>query len=221
MDYFMCLLMASAIVAIGSATGTTQAPTQHQQDMHMMQTIYDELKQLKQTVGGLARQTMLQQLFVEERIRSEGGSGLKQVRAGGSGTRPYHHTLHAAGSAAGIHEHSNYDRTVGLGELIVVLNGVEFRTRHNDYKLKMPSTKSKNYNEVEDIPFPNVPPSVLNKHNVSDQIAEMREFFKAFHKQDIHHRDYRPYFKPVMCYLEGGWTTDTRNYTAFYLRPPS
>ena len=34
---------------------------------------------LQKTIGAVARQLMLQQLFVEERIRSEGHSGIKQV----------------------------------------------------------------------------------------------------------------------------------------------
>ena len=44
----------------------------------------DELKKqvdyLQKVVGGMARHMMLQQLFVEERIRSDGDSGLKQIR---------------------------------------------------------------------------------------------------------------------------------------------
>ena len=35
---------------------------------------------LQKTIGAVARQLMLQQLFVEERIRSDGHSGIKQVR---------------------------------------------------------------------------------------------------------------------------------------------
>ena len=34
----------------------------------------------------------------------------------------------------------------------------------------------------------------------------MREWFKAFKNQDHSVRDYRKYFKPVLCILEGGWT---------------
>ena len=37
----------------------------------------------------------------------------------------------------------------------------------------------------------------------------MREWFKAFKDQNTTHRDYRPYFKPVLCYLEGAWTRST------------
>ena len=32
----------------------------------------------------------------------------------------------------------------------------------------------------------------------------------AWKNQDHSHRDYRKYFKPVLSYLEGGWTTNTK-----------
>ena len=117
------------------------------------------------------------------------------------------------GGVAAVHEHANYDRTVGLGEFIAVMNGVEFRTRHNDYKLRMPSKTTNNYGEMEDLPFPEVPPSVKSKKTVAEQITEMRKYFEAFYKQDKHIRNYEPYFRPVMCYLEGGWTTDTKTFS--------
>lgn len=47
-----------------------------------------------------------------------------------------------------------------MGEMVAVLNGVEFRTRHNDYKLRMPSTTSTEYGATEEIPYPEVPPEV-------------------------------------------------------------
>lgn len=202
------LALALAVIASchGASSGGTSTLT--------LQKIYDELQNFKanvqQTISGLARQLMLQQLFVEERVRSEGSSGVKMIRSSAGGTRPYHLTTISTGGVTAIHEHSNYDRTVGMGEFIGVLNGVEFRTRHNDYRLVMPSTTKKDYHAVEDVPFPPVPPSVKNKHTVAEQVAEMQQYFKAFHEQDTKIRDYRPYFKPVMCYLEGGWTTNTK-----------
>ncbi|XP_067933093.1 uncharacterized protein [Watersipora subatra] len=93
-----------------------------------------------------------------------------------------------------------------MGELVAVLNGVEFRTRHNDYKMRMPSRTSKTYGATEDIPYPNVPPQVLSQPTLELQIAEMREWFKAWKNSDHSKRDYRKYFKPVLCYLEGAWT---------------
>ena len=34
-------------------------------------------------------------------------------------------------------------------------------------------------------------------------------YLPAFKNQDHSVRDYRKYFKPVLCYMEGGWTTNT------------
>ena len=39
-----------------------------------------EVQTLKSSVATLARQLVMQQLFVEERVRSDGDSGIKQVR---------------------------------------------------------------------------------------------------------------------------------------------
>ena len=93
-----------------------------------------------------------------------------------------------------------------MGEFVGVLNGYEFRTRHNDYRLFKPSTESNEYHQVETVQFPDVPPEVLAKATVAEQIAEMREWFKAWVNQDASVRDYTKYFKPVMVYLEGAWT---------------
>ena len=170
-----------------------------------------EIESLRKIVGALSRQVMLQQTFVEERIRSDGDSGVKQVRLGSEGTRNYFSDTHGTSRRlVSIHEHANNIRTVGLGEFIAVLNGVEFRTRHNDYRLYMASKTSKNYHATEPIPFPEVPPEVTSKGTVDEQIVEMREWFKAWKSQDHSVRDYRKYFKPVLCYLEGAWTTATK-----------
>ena len=128
------------------------------------------------------------------------------MRHYGSGTRPYHSASHTGHSVAAIHDHANNIRTVGMGEFVAVLNGVEFRTRHNDYGLRMPVTNNLTYHEVEDIPFPDVPKAVAVLEDIDDQIAEMREWFKAWKDQDHSVRDYRDYFKPILCYLEGAWT---------------
>ncbi|CAG5136777.1 unnamed protein product, partial [Candidula unifasciata] len=142
------------------------------------------------------------------RIRTEGSSGVTLIRGGKPGFKNYESASHVSSSAFSIHDHSNYDRTIGQGEFGVVLNGVPFRTRHNDYKLVMASRHSMEYHDVEDIPFPGVPPEVINKSTLEEQIVEMREWFRAFHNQDRGIRDYTQYFKPVLCYLEGAWTLD-------------
>ena len=166
-----------------------------------------KLDKLTKALGAMARQMMLQQLSIEESQRSSSDSGVKQVRLSLEGTRTYHaetHTNHWRLLA--IHDHSNNERTVGMGEFIGIVNGVEFRTRHNDYRLHMPSRTSGRWHQIENIPFPDVPPEVLAKPTVQGQINEMREWFKAWKSQNYRTRDYRKYFKPVICYLEAGWT---------------
>ncbi|KAL3882915.1 hypothetical protein ACJMK2_029217 [Sinanodonta woodiana] len=188
-------------------------PTTNHAQTHTTQHVTVNMQRinvLKKTVASLARQLMLQQVAAEERIRAEGYSGVKQLRHNNDGTRPYYGATHTGSSVNAIHDHSNYDRTCGMGEVQAVINGVEFRTRHNDYKLSMPDPNSKTFNKMVDIPFPPVPPSVLNKHTLNEQIAEMREYFRAFQHQDTHIRDWVPYFKPVLCYMEGGWTMNTK-----------
>lgn len=92
-----------------------------------------------------------------------------------------------------------------------MLNGVEFRTMHNDYMLQMPSRHSRNYHATDKISYPPVPPSVKAKHTVPEQIAEMKEYFRAWRLQNSTIRDYKPYFKPVMCYMEGNWEWNTKH----------
>ena len=72
-----------------------------------------------------------------------------------------------------------FGRTIGMGELNMVINGVEFRTRHNDYGLRKPVANDKTFNKVENVKFPDVPPEVLAKPTVAEQITEMREWFRG------------------------------------------
>ena len=161
---------------------------------------------LPESIEHLARQLELQRLYIEERIRSDGGSGIKQNRLLRKGTKTYNAPSFTGGRVAAIHEHSNNIRVVGMGEMIAVLNGVEFRTRHNDYMLVMPHRTDGTYEAVEEIPYPEVPPEVTAFPNVEDQVTEMQKWFQAWGDQDYSVRDYRPYFKAALCYLEGAWT---------------
>ena len=141
-----------------------------------------------------------------ERIRSEGQSGLKRTRVNNLGTRNYHsETTNSATRTAAVHDHSDHYKTVGVGEFIAVMNGNEFRTRHNDYLLKKPSKTSTGYHETEDIEYPTVPSNVTDKATVAEQIDEMREWFSAFQRGSTSPRDYTQHFKPLLCYLEGTW----------------
>ena len=97
---------------------------------------------------------------------------------------------------------------LGLGEIVAVLNGVEFRTHHNDYHLRSRHPTDRRHGKFADIAFPDVPDEVTRLPEVEDQIAEMREWFKAWRDENPQPRNYEKYFKPVMCYLEGMWTKD-------------
>uniref|UniRef100_A0A0B6ZHW8 Uncharacterized protein n=1 Tax=Arion vulgaris TaxID=1028688 RepID=A0A0B6ZHW8_9EUPU len=134
-------------------------------------TSTEQLQKLKEEIATLARQVMLQQLSIEDKVRTDGGSGIKQVRIKKGGPETYYTNSHTGDSIAAIHDHSNYRNTAGQGEGRFVLNGVEFSTRHNDYLLRMPSRKLSTYHLVEDIPFPPVPRDVLIKPTVQEQVS--------------------------------------------------
>ena len=87
------------------------------------------------------------------------------------GTRNYHGETHAGSLVAAVHNHADWERHVGSGEFEAVLNGVQFKTRHNDYQLHMPSRDSSNFLAVDEIPFPPVPPTVLAKRSVKSQVG--------------------------------------------------
>ncbi|KAH3869583.1 hypothetical protein DPMN_032752, partial [Dreissena polymorpha] len=214
MTYLRCLIgICVALVHVSTIQATTPTPTKTDHELIQdilkeNQKLHNELNAMKQSVTDLTRQVMLQQTFVEERIRSDGSSGLKQIRNNENGERTYQTYTESGVSVSAVHEHSSNIRTIGLGEMNVVMNGVEFRTRHNDYLLAMPASHP-GYNAQVDIPFPEVPPAVLHKATVPEQVEEMKLWFKAFKEQDYSVRDYRPYFKAVLCYMDGGWTTNT------------
>ncbi|KAJ9457826.1 hypothetical protein DIPPA_04223 [Diplonema papillatum] len=165
------------------------------------------------TVAALGRQMIAFEHRTAERVRSQGQSGLTLVRSYNQGTDPFYTTSFSQQGAAAIHNHANTHHTVGIGEFGAVLNGVQFTTRHNDYSLAEADDTISAAEYISTWPprakaieHPPVPPSVLNAGNVTAQMKEMREYFRAFHEQDDKHRDYKPYFPAIMCYLEGTWT---------------
>jgi len=169
----------------------------------------DTVKDLQASIGHLSRMLILQQFSTEQRVRSEGQSGLTNVRGHYDGDAAFDDGTYTNGQTASIHDHADNILVVGIGEIQGVLNGVEFRTRHNDYNLNMASRTSDEYNAVESIPLPEVPPEVLQHgKNVSAQVDEMIEWFRAFKTQNASHRNYALYFKPILCYLEGTWIMD-------------
>lgn len=82
---------------------------------------------------------------------------------------------------ANFHNHADHKYTIGMGEIAAVLNGVEFWTRHNDYRLAQPSATTNDYHATNTIELPAVPPEVLAKASacgappcIADQSEEMR-----------------------------------------------
>ncbi|GFO42570.1 hypothetical protein PoB_006907500 [Plakobranchus ocellatus] len=164
------------------------------------------ISDLEKNIDKMGRQIMLQQLFVEERIRTEGDSGIKAVRQSNGGTRPLYGDTHVGYSALNIFNRSDTERMLGIDDFVAVMNGVDFQSVSNGgYGLKKPTSNRDKLDEVEDIDLPEVPLEVSSKPTVQEQIDEMRLWFKAFKEQDYSVRDYRKYFKPNICYLEGAW----------------
>ncbi|KAA0167781.1 hypothetical protein FNF31_00716 [Cafeteria roenbergensis] len=161
---------------------------------------------LKTQVATLTRLAWMQQQMMEQQVRAEGASGVTMVRGINTGSRAYHDDTDANWAAISAHDHPDYVRTIGLGEIGAAINGFPWVSRHNDYKLAMndaiPGSRMRN---LKDIELPEVPPSVLAKPSLDEQAAEMREYFKAFRDSDHAHRDYRPYFRPALCVLEVAW----------------
>ena len=155
----------------------------------------------------LAKQLSMQQFYVEEQARLAGHSGIKVMRLRGEGTQPYHASSHSdMYTMSAIHDHSEFYNTCGMGEISVSLNGIHFKTRHNDYLMARRADEGCGYDDTVPIPFPDVPPSVLQKATTEEQIEEMKKYFEAFAKQDDSIRNYKPYFKPHLCYMQGAWT---------------
>ena len=172
----------------------------------------ESVERLKGAVAAMGRQLIATEIRTQERVRYMGNSGITQTRSGGQGTDSFFSGTYVGGGVANIHNHANNKFTVGMGEFAAVLNGVQFNTRHNDYSLEKadPTLTVEQYQsswppKSTPISLPEVPPSVLAKSSVPDQVTEMREYFRAYKLQDPTIRDYRPFFKAKLCYLEGTW----------------
>jgi len=168
----------------------------------------ETVRDLEYAIGSLGRTLILSQFTEEQRVRSEHHSGISNVRGLYDGDDYYDDGTYSNGAAAAIHDHADYLHVVGMGEVEAVLNGVAFGSRHNDYNLNMPSTTSNEYGATEPIAFPEVPPAVIGKESVDEQMEEMQEWFRAFKAQNASHRNYTEFFRPILCYLEGTWILD-------------
>merc|ERR1719204_1980828 len=124
---------------------------------------------------------MMHQLYTEEQVRSQAASGIKQTRTSSLGPRNYFSGSFAnSRSVNAIYDRAQEGGTLGMGEVSVVLNGVEFRTSKNDYTLTTPHSTSTAFGDTEALQYPDVPDAVTNLATVEEQIAEMRLWFKAW-----------------------------------------
>ncbi len=169
-----------------------------------------EVSRLRYMLARIGQVSLVREERDEQRLRQTGNSGVHGARNGNTGSHPWHASswTNSGGSMLSIHDHANIYDTVGMGEISASLNGVEFWTRHNDYRLRTPDPTSKSYKRLVNFDFPPVPPSVLSCADLACQVNEMRKYFDAWTKQDTDIADYKPYFKPVLCYLEGWWEVD-------------
>lgn len=190
----------------------------------------EEVAKQKRVLESLARQVVISEIGKEQRIRYEGGSGLTQTRGYRGGDKSYHEASYTNVGFANFHNHANYKHLIGMGEVAVVLNGVEFWTRHNDYTLATPDpVDTTTYHKTKYVQQPDVPPEVLAYTSVEDQSEEMRRWFHAWQDEDPKcpsckkldearvakgldpwddedtERYYPDYFRPVLCVMEGAW----------------
>ena len=84
-------------------------------------------------------------------VAVEGDSGITNVRGSRDGNEDYDDGTYSNGNVLSIHNHANNIKVVGIGEIEAVLNGVEFKTRHNDYDLNMPHRNSSEYHATEPV----------------------------------------------------------------------
>jgi len=203
---------SSASEALGQSNSARQAVEAANINSPLLQGATEQVESLKYMVAELGQHAIIADERDESLLRSSGGSGVTSSRGTGTGSHPYHtaswSTYHA--SFLSIHDHADIRDTIGMGELEAVMNGVNFKTRHNDYRLLQPSVSSEVMKRTSSIDFPPVPPTVLAfGSNVTAQILEMKEYFRAWSAQDESIRDYKPYFKPVLSYMEGWWGVDS------------
>ena len=213
--------------------GDVSVPCPEMQDSANAKEVYN----LKGVVEAIGRQIVVSEMSKEQRVRYEGASGLTQTRGYQGGDKAYHEASYTNVGFANFHNHANTKHTVGMGEVAVVLNGVEFWTRHNDYNLVMPDPADPGtYHSNKYITHPPVPPAVEVYESINDQAEEMRRWFHAWQDEDPKcpscvalddareeagqarfddpnvERYYPEYFKPVLCVMEGAWLKQSLDF---------
>ena len=101
--------------------------------------------------------------------------------------------------------------TLGIGEFVGVLNGIEFRSPKLNYEGKTASRTSKTYEATDTLNTQVLLPSGITSKSIGDQISDMRNLFQSYMQQNSSTQAYSKYFKPILSYLEGSWVTNKDN----------
>lgn len=156
-------------------------------------------------VRSLSEQQYLDLQMFEVMAQIRRGNGQSGIRFGrhynDGGDAAYHRPSMVSFAALGVHNHPNYPLMCGMPEQVAIINGHEISTRHMDYRI-MHGVGGGAYLEVEDAIPPAVPPSVATKSTPEEQVAEMREYLRAFGAKDPTIRDYRDHFDSYVSVLE-------------------
>lgn len=92
--------------------------------------------------------------------------------------------------------------TFGTAELGIYMQD-HVQTRHLDPVFVTPVIGSSEFLATKTVQAPPIPPAILAKTTVAEQIAEAREWMRAFAERDITIRDYRPYVDVHLLVMEG------------------
>ena len=178
----------------------------------MEQDVLDDMTGLHQAGGqfnfALTRSveergwTALEAFEAVAQSRREGGqSGLTLGRHYAlGGDAPWHRPSVVGFAAQAVHDHPNYPFMGGVAELSACINGYQFSTRHCDFTYATSIAGA--YLEMDRLPAPSVPGSVLSQATPGAQTDEMREYIRAFAQRDPAIRDYRDHFDTALAVLE-------------------
>lgn len=124
------------------------------------------------------------------------------------GGKSYWSADHKDWSFAGITDHPEQKDVLGVGHFSAVLNGVDFRSSQQTYRMEQPSYTG-GYDATTSVEFPNVPPSIEKLTSVNQQITEMRNWFRDFQNGvTTKQRNIKGHFKPFLSIIEGAFVND-------------
>ena len=152
-------------------------------------------------------QTLARRMLLTEIMQP----GLVSMRSHGDKSDGYQVEFevdHANFAVEGTHDHpdvlykpgGNKAFTLGMPEIAVNLRELQ-HWRHVDPALITPKAGG-GWLETEIIEAGDIPPAILAKATPAEQIAEAREWMRAFVNNDTSIRNFRPYCKAILLYAE-------------------